>query len=745
MLCIDREVAEKLKRGVASGEINVQGLYEMTSAQRRALWEKYVSPELAKHINSHFEAAMVSKQKNALKKWAEGVFIGKQKKTAGYKSVMDRIENLDKIGVIESANEDAFLEDLAAERLGFTVTAEEVKQIHKRSVELQKLFSQKDEFGLPILDYWVKRKALEDYVDSLVPTHKLKVATSLIGRGNLLFSFKSPVVNVLSNTVMATVNAVERRLSALTPGGWNTDLAAQYVWRVNQIYQKTGYDVSRMRNLSEGQRRRGEEVVHSQGKGKTRAIGRFYEDIVMKQLMGAPDVASSAMAFADFVSIESKKVAQRKGLKGAEAKAYAREVMLDAMSLEASKTTEGKAVRELSIAEAEYTTYTNNGKYSHIAMGFRNLLNAATGDLRIGDLVMPFVKTPANVVQAGIDAAGWGAIEGIYKLPEAIRQFKQGEGAPMREVTRLFVKTGLGFTLSLILAYALDPEDYIPDYDVLSQRQREMVKAKNASYNSIKIGDKYVSLDYMGPLASAFVGIMHARQSDTAGEGVYNYVRGVASQSFKVPGLRETSDLVDSAMKAAKEPDMKKSATNIGKSVFDTARSRAIPAFVGDVAKATDSEQRRTDGNVDRIKGTIPGLRKSLPAKTNKITGRKMEAEKSISTLMFGSRIRTSTDSALLREVERLSDAGEAPAVSNFEYTSGRVKSLKKQISKEKFVEAMDWYGETYGQQAGRLIKTVEYRRAPDDKKKEALDKIRKRVLEATLRRAGYRKSRGLK
>ena len=73
------------------------------------------------------------------------------------------------------------------------------------------------------------------------------------------------------------------------------------------------------------------------------------------------------------------------------------------------------------------------------------------------------------------------------------------------------------------------------------------------------------------------------------------------------------------------------------------------------------------------------------------------------------------------------------------------MKSLKKQVSKEKFVEAMDWHGETYGQQAGRLIKTVEYRRAPDDKKKEALDKIRKRVLEATLRRAGYRKSRGLK
>ena len=61
ILCIDKEVAEKLKQGVANGEISIQGLYEMNSEQRRAIWEKYVSKELAQHINAHFEMAMVSK------------------------------------------------------------------------------------------------------------------------------------------------------------------------------------------------------------------------------------------------------------------------------------------------------------------------------------------------------------------------------------------------------------------------------------------------------------------------------------------------------------------------------------------------------------------------------------------------------------------------------------------------------------------------------------------------------------
>ena len=298
ILCIDRVVAEKLKQAVADGEITIQGLYDMTSAQRRAIWEKYVSPELAQHINAHFEMAMVSKQKHALRDWAKAVFAGKEKKSPHYKSVIEKIESLDKTGVLDSSNRQGFLEDLAAEKLGFTVTAEEFQEINQRATELQKLFEKKNKFGLPGVEYWVKRKATEDYVNSLTPTHNLKIATSTIGRGNLLASVKSPATNILSNTVMAAVNALERRIATFTLNGQNSDLAIEYVKLVNTVYQKSGYDVSRMQSLSDGQRRRGEEMqVHSQGEGPVRAVGRWYEDIVFKQLMGAPDVASSSVAF----------------------------------------------------------------------------------------------------------------------------------------------------------------------------------------------------------------------------------------------------------------------------------------------------------------------------------------------------------------------------------------------------------------------------------------------------------------
>ena len=686
------------------------------------------------------------KQKHALRDWAKSVFTPAEKKSRNYKSVMEKIESLDKTGVLDASNQDEFLEDLAAERLGFTVTAEEFKKIHRDATELQALFLKKDKFGLPKLNYWIKRKALEDYVDSLTPTHNLKIATSTIGRGNLLASVKSPVTNIVSNSVMAAVNALERRVASFTLNGQNTGLAIEYVKMVNTVYQKSGYDLSRMQSLSDGQKRRGEEMpVHSQGEGAIRKVGRWYEDIVFKQLMGAPDVASSSVAFADFANIYATRMAKDAGLKGDKAKAVARKYMTDAMRLD-PQTKEGEALRQLAIAEAEYTTYTNEGKFAKTALTIRNAVNDFTGDIRLGDLLMPFVKTPANVVQAGIDAAGYSALEAVYKIPEAVRTMKEGNMEPMREVVRGFVKSGLGLTLAMILANALDPDDFVPDYEVMSQKERDLVEAKNASYNSIKIFGKYVSLDYFGPIAAPMVGMMYARKyADNPVEVAGQHVRGIASQSLKIPGPREMAELIDDTIKMVQRGNIEEAGLGMGEKVFDMARSRAVPAIVGDIAKATDDKQRRTQTTGEKIMGTIPGARSGLPEKTNLLTGEAKESENIIYTLLFGSRLKTATESPLVDEIVRLHEAGESPAISNMEYTSSRVRALKEQLSRDRFIEAMGYYSDLYGEHADKLIHSTAYKRAIDAKKKKALDNIRSKALESMLRKYGYRKNRGLK
>ena len=213
---------------------------------------------------------------------------------------------------------------------------------------------------------------MENYLESLNPSSELKVATSIIGRGSMLFSIKSPLVNIESNTVQALLTGAERRLISGQFSGVNGEYARDYVKYVNEVYDASGYDVSRMESLQGTQKIRGEEITTTEGKGKTRKIGRIYEDIVFKKLMGKPDVVFSAIHFADSANLASTKIAKGEGLKGEDLKTRSLEIFKDATSINPI-TPEGQKVREQAIADAQYATYTNESKYSDVALGIRKI------------------------------------------------------------------------------------------------------------------------------------------------------------------------------------------------------------------------------------------------------------------------------------------------------------------------------------------------------------------------------------
>jgi hypothetical protein len=143
-----------------------------------------------------------------------------------------------------------------------------------------------------------------------------------------------------------------------------------------------------------------DDVVTTQGKGAVRKVGRLVEDVVFKQLMGAPDTLFSSIHFADSANLHSLRIAKDNKEKGTK-------IMQDAMRLE-PKTAEGEIVRAQAIMDAEVATWTNTSHASKITTGIRKLINEASGDLRLGDQFLPFIKTPANVIETGLDYAGMG-------------------------------------------------------------------------------------------------------------------------------------------------------------------------------------------------------------------------------------------------------------------------------------------------------------------------------------------------
>jgi hypothetical protein len=618
--------------------------------------------------------------------------------------------------------------------MGITVSPEQIKEISTRAKDLEAKFNQSTDDGIPSADYWEARKKMDDYIASITPSNALRVTTSISGRGAMLFSIKSPLTNIISNTVQGVVQGFERRISSGQYKGANGSYALEYVKKVNDIYQRSGYDISRMDSISDSQKRLGEEQTTAQGPGIARAIGRWYEDVVFKQLMGAPDVASSSVAFADSANLASTKIA------GGD-KAKALEIFKDAVRID-PLTVNGEIVRSQAISDARYSTYTNHGGYSDFAMAIRSTLNNATGNIRLGDQLMPFVKTPANVVQAGVDAAGVGIIRAAFKLQEARKEMALGNGEPMKDVVRLAVRSGLGMTLAVMLAFMFDPDDFTGEYDGMTPKGRDMAKLKNAPYNSVKIGGKYVSLDYFGPLAASFVGIMYARKyGNTLPTSIFQYGRGVGTQALKVPGLRDFSDLVTNITDAVQRGKMTDALGKLTDEGIAYVRARVIPAIVNDFAKGTDKVERDTGRDaLAKVKSSIPGLRQTLPERINQLTGESVKGEGLALTLLFGSRVKTATDNPVVSEISSLYEEGAAPAIADISYSSKRMKELKEQIGNERFSQSLKFFGEQFSITANKVISSNAYKVSDNDRKQKELNKIREEVLEGTLSKFGYKK-----
>src|SRR3972149_4327200 len=119
----------------------------------------------------------------------------------------------------------AILENVVSDQLGIKVSSEEIATISKLSKAIDgaqiKLGA---DLGLPSklaenLDFFRAKKKMDDYLLSRSPAHKLRVLTGTIGRGMMLFSVKSPVLNIGSNVEIGLAEALARRGISLKPKG----------------------------------------------------------------------------------------------------------------------------------------------------------------------------------------------------------------------------------------------------------------------------------------------------------------------------------------------------------------------------------------------------------------------------------------------------------------------------------------------------------------------------------------------
>lgn len=281
--CLMPNVAEKFKKAIISGEIDINKLSDMTSSERRSFFESFFNnKETGKQVNTLFESKLLLKnQRQGMVTWA--------KKITGIKpeARRDLISRIERMDSILERQGDGFLEDIAEKRLGVSVTDIEAKNILELSNKVK-------EAAPETLEYGVARRILEKYISDLKviaekPTtieyikNPLKALSflgglakslratfdnSFIGRQGLPVLFSKPKI-WLKNSIKS-FETIGRTLTGkeTIKGLDETDAI------IAEIYSRKNFDKMRRAKLDIGT---GEEAFPTSLPERIPGLGRFFK------------------------------------------------------------------------------------------------------------------------------------------------------------------------------------------------------------------------------------------------------------------------------------------------------------------------------------------------------------------------------------------------------------------------------------------------------------------------------------
>jgi len=228
--CLPKHIVNDFLQALKSGRINPETMMGMASEERRAFLAEIVGEDNAVRVNTLFETKMLLKdQQQGMITWAKNV-AGISPKTRD--DIIARVSKMDKI--LTSESEDAFLKDLAAQKLGVTVTMEEAANISSlakiatEKKEVMKKSERREALGRATdaeMDYGRAGMAFRNYIRSLkLEAGKLTLAEV---KADPIGVFKKELLKAagIAKSLKATLD-----LSALFRQGWKVLMSHPAIW-----------------------------------------------------------------------------------------------------------------------------------------------------------------------------------------------------------------------------------------------------------------------------------------------------------------------------------------------------------------------------------------------------------------------------------------------------------------------------------------------------------------------------------
>lgn len=600
-------------------------------------------------------------------------------------------------------------------------------------------------------------EGLKEYVElrklaqRLNPSSNLNILLGTSRTASLLSGVGSYLTNRINNffnelTEKAVVQLEEKRsFSNNYIPEEDLNNYKKYVERVYNISSLTVPTISSKEILHPFSK--GEKGYNLEGEGYIRKTARLYNKIVFDWALGKPDMQTKldmyVFASKIYVSKYIDKIYPNYTLEQKQKEAS--RLFKEMTNINTLDKTAAK-LNEMAKNEAMIATLTQDGVIAEGAMKLREGVNKIMFNSKIGNILAPFVKVPANAIEMqlkNVFGLPYSVVYGLlgktpeggkWNIEEIIKDFRsrKEKGFELSETSKktldYAVRGGFAMLIASLLSLAFDDDDYIPPYELASAKDRDIAKMKNAPFNSINIGGKYVSLDLLGGFASPLSAVLQFKKNLSFWQGL----AGAGLQFTKIPLF---GDVIPNFSKKIKEIAVNDE--RIGSEMADyllsesenIALSLMSPYFtiieknIGNLLKESEKDLRQ-QSTLRRIVGkTIPATAPDLQSVS---TGGKIERSSfdRAMSLLFGGRYKGGVDNELTRELTRLNDTGNAPTMTDVL----RSKSFGD-LSVDERQEIAKEITPQWNKAWNNLISKSKYIKASDEEKKKMLNDERNKIF----------------
>lgn len=565
------------------------------------------------------------------------------------------------------------------------ITKQQVKFIETEMKEIDKIAD--------ITQKSMRFQKLQNYITDLVPS---PLIPKIIGvwKAGLLTGWKTTGVNIFSNVShfgseiakdvpAAVVDSVSslftgKRTLGLTTKGVGTGVKEGFEKGLQ--YLKTGYDERGIGLKLDWKR-------VNFGKSKVAKGIQKYEETIFR-VLGAEDQPFYYGAKARSLASQAKAEAINKGLRGSEATKFIDELIQNPTD----------KMLNYAVLDAETAVYQNRTLLGKAASAIQKYVPG-------GEFVVPFGRTPSAVATQIINYTPVGIvktiIQNIGKGKFDQRLFAQGIG-------RGITGTGVLFIGGELMKKGLMTLDR-----PTGEREQKLWELEGKKPNSIynPITKNWDSIQVLGPLGNVLL-IGGQFQDKLSKEGsptkamidaTWGSVKGFSEQTF----LTSINQLVSTLS------DPERSA----ESYVGNTLSSFVPTIISDVARATDTKERRTENILEKFMARIPGLREELEPQVTALGEEKERVGSFLDVMINPLRPSPAQTSPVIEELRRLTDAGFSISPTLLGDKEGY-----KILTPEQNTDLWKRSGDITNEKLQSLFNQPEYQKLKDDVKAKTIE-----------------------